>query len=109
MKITDKPNMPELDGHISRSSTNKNVSPEKSSVSVKAESESSAANASDNVRFSAKAKELQEAGKALEATPDMRSEKVAELKSRIDSGSYNVKGEAIADSIIKASLLDKTV
>ena len=109
MNITDKPNMPEMEGQINRSSKNKSVSLEKNSHSVKAENESSAPKTSDNVRLSAKAKELQKAGKTLEDTPEMRSEKVADIKNRIDSGSYNVNGEAIADSIIKAALLDKTV
>ena len=109
MKITDKPNMPEMEGHINRSSRNNSVSPEKSPYSGAVESESSAAKASDNVRLSAKAKELQEARKVLDDTAEIRSEKVADIKSRIASGSYNVKGEEIADAIIKASLVDKTI
>ncbi len=108
MKINDKPNMPEMEGHIKRSSRNKDVSPEKSEIPVKAEREGNAV-ASDNVRLSAKARELQESRKAMEATPELRKEKVEELKDRIASGSYNVKGEEIADAIIKASLVDKTI
>ncbi len=109
MKISDHKNMAEMEGHVKRSSSNKNVSPEKSEAPVKTEREGNAVAGSDNVRLSAKARELQEARKAVEATPELRKEKVEELKDRIASGSYNVKGEEIADAIIKATLVDKTV
>ncbi len=109
MKISDHQNMAEMEGHIKRSSRNKDVSPENSKDSVEAEREGTAVAGSDNVRLSAKARELQESRKAMEAAPELRKEKVEELKNRIASGSYNVKGEEIADAIIKATLVDKTV
>lgn len=109
MKIPDRQNMAEMEGHIKRSSRNKDVSPENSKPSVKAEREGLAATSSDNVHLSAKARELQESRKALDAVPEVRKEKVEELKGRIESGSYNVKGEEIADAIIKATLVDKTI
>ena len=109
MNINDKPNMPDMEGHIKRSSRNKDVSSEKSEAPAKAERAGNAAAGSDNVRLSAKARELQESRKAMEAAPELRKEKVEELKSRIASGSYNVKGEEIADAIIKATLVDKSI
>ncbi len=109
MKISDHQKMAEMDGQIKQSSKNKTASINEAKPSVKADNESSTAAGSDNVSLSSKARDLQEARKALDAAPDVRMERVEELKNRIESGSYNVKGEAIADGIIKAALLDKKV
>jgi negative regulator of flagellin synthesis FlgM len=45
----------------------------------------------------------QEIGKALQVLaglPDVRTERVAELKARIESGNYNVTGQDVARSIL---------
>jgi anti-sigma28 factor (negative regulator of flagellin synthesis) len=42
----------------------------------------------------------------LEAEPDVREEMVADLKARIDAGTYKVTDEAIADLIIRRSKAD---
>lgn len=109
MNVNDKPNMADMEGHINRSSRNKEVLPDKSESPLKVGRESAVAAGSDNVSLSAKARELQEAREALDAAPEVRKEKVEEIKGRVEAGTYNVKAEAIADAIIKASLLDKTV
>ena len=57
--------------------------------------------ASDRVSLSPRARELLAARRALEAIPDVRAEKVAELKARIDDGTYRIDEEAIAAKMIR--------
>jgi len=60
----------------------------------------------DRVEFSARSKEMQKIYEVLQASPDVRSEKVADLKRRIEEGRYRVDSEAVAEKIIRESLLD---
>jgi negative regulator of flagellin synthesis FlgM len=60
----------------------------------------------EKVSLSAAAKEVQQVKSAIEALPDVRTEKVAQLKDRIEEGTYNVSGEKIAEKMIGDSLLD---
>lgn len=60
----------------------------------------------DRVEFSARSREMQKIYEALQTTPDIRSEKVAEIKKRIEEGQYRVDSETLAEKIIKESLLD---
>jgi len=39
--------------------------------------------------------------------PDIRADKVEELKNAINSGTYEVKGSEVAGKIIKEALIDK--
>ncbi len=61
----------------------------------------------DNITFSEKAKDMGTARKLLDEVPQVRKEKVEDLKGKIESGTYNIKGELVADGIIKASIVDK--
>ncbi len=60
----------------------------------------------DRVEFSARSKEMQKIYEILQASPDVRSEKVADLKRRIEEGRYRVDSEGVAEKIIRESLLD---
>ncbi|MCK9273913.1 MAG: flagellar biosynthesis anti-sigma factor FlgM [Syntrophales bacterium] len=60
----------------------------------------------EKVSLSAKAKDINKVKEAIAELPDMREEKVMELKRRIDEGSYRVEGEKVADKLIEESLLD---
>lgn len=60
----------------------------------------------DRVDVSEKARVLQKAKSAVDASPDVREEKVSELKKAIDEGSYNVSNEEVAESLIKKSIVD---
>lgn len=61
---------------------------------------------SDLIDVSEKAKVLQKAKNAVDASPDVREEKVSEIKKAIDEGSYNVSNEEVAESLIKKSIVD---
>jgi len=54
----------------------------------------------DSVEISERARELARAQRAVEAAPDMRADKVAELKQQIEDGTYNVPAEALADKLL---------
>lgn len=56
---------------------------------------------SDQVTFSSQARELLEARRLLAGMSDVREEKVAELKARIDGGCYRIDSEAIAEKMIR--------
>ncbi|HYX34067.1 MAG TPA: flagellar biosynthesis anti-sigma factor FlgM [Oligoflexus sp.] len=64
-----------------------------------------------NVNISAKSKEMAEARtKALDIaknTSDIRGEKVAELKRRIDAGEYKADAGQIADGMMREAIRDE--
>ena len=62
--------------------------------------------ASDKVEISTQSRELHKVHEALQMTPDVRTEKVNALKKMIEEGQYKVDSEAVADKMIKESLLD---
>ena len=59
----------------------------------------------DTVAISNAAKNIQEAQKQLEAVPDVREDKVAQLKKQIENGTYEIDEEKIADKMLKDELL----
>lgn len=65
------------------------------------------ANNEDQVRISTRAKEFQRAYELVVQAPDIRDEKVAPLEEAIRTGTYNVRGEQVANKIIAHTILDK--
>lgn len=61
----------------------------------------SSENSDAKVELSQSARELSMAKKAASDAPDVREDRVAELKSRIKSGSYEPDFGKIADNMIK--------
>ncbi len=55
---------------------------------------------SDRLEFSQTAKSYQTAKAAVNDAPDVRQDKVAEIKDKISAGSYNVSSEAVAEKIL---------
>ncbi len=62
--------------------------------------------ATDDVRLSSKARLYQKVKKAALEAPDIRKEKVDDIKQKIAAGTYNVKGERVAEKIAQESLID---
>ncbi|RYZ65505.1 MAG: flagellar biosynthesis anti-sigma factor FlgM [Proteobacteria bacterium] len=64
-----------------------------------------------NVSLSGRSKEMNEARlKALDIarnTPDVREDRVADLKARIASGEYKVSSENIADGMLREAVKDE--
>jgi len=63
-----------------------------------------------DVSLSPKAREMMEARKkALDiarSTPDVREDRVAEMKARIDSGTYKPEANKIYDGMMREAILD---
>lgn len=57
------------------------------------------ANESANTTLSARGKEYSRAKEIAQSAPDIREEKIAELKKRIAAGKYQVDSEALAEKI----------
>ena len=53
------------------------------------------------------AKEIQMAKSQLQAIPDVRVEKVTEIKNQISQGTYSVSSEKIAHRLMGESLLNE--
>ena len=60
----------------------------------------------DRIDLSDRAKEIYAAEKMLASVPDIRSEKVAELKAQVSSNTYHVDSRKIASGMIRESLLN---
>lgn len=60
----------------------------------------------EKVTLSGRASEVQQARQIIADLPDVRKDKVDDLKARIDDGSYQVDGERVAEKMIGESLLD---
>ena len=52
------------------------------------------------VSLSTESKDVQFAKKIVDSEPDVREDKVAELKSQIESGNYTVDHKAVADKMV---------
>ncbi len=55
----------------------------------------------EQIALSQKAKGIQKALETVQASPDIRSEKVAEIKSQIASNTYQIDSEALAEKILR--------
>jgi len=55
---------------------------------------------SDKVEISSIGKDIQVAKQAVNSAPDIREDKVAELKTSINNGTYNISNDTFADKLI---------
>jgi negative regulator of flagellin synthesis FlgM len=55
----------------------------------------------DSVSISAEARSLAASRRAVETAPDVRADRVAELKRRIASGDYDVPADVLARDLLK--------
>lgn len=65
--------------------------------------------ATERVDLSAKAQEFQRIQQMMDKIPDVREEKVQELKDRISSGNYTVDSGKVAAKMLGESLVDTFV
>ena len=61
---------------------------------------------SDTVVISDAAKRVQEARNQLNDIPDVREEKVTELRNQIQNGTYQIDADKVAGKMIKEGLLN---
>ncbi|MEW5722979.1 MAG: flagellar biosynthesis anti-sigma factor FlgM [Thermodesulfobacteriota bacterium] len=62
----------------------------------------------DRVQLSERSREIARVRELVNAAPEVRTDKVAEIKARLKAGTYDVKAEKVADALIKHTL-DETV
>jgi negative regulator of flagellin synthesis FlgM len=79
---------------------------DKDKVDAAAEQKEQQQAKADTVALSSAAKDIQEAQKQLEAIPDVREDKVAQLKEQIENGTYEIDADKIADKMLKDALLN---
>lgn len=65
-----------------------------------------ASTVTERVDLSARAKDIRQVKQLLEQVPEVREDKVQELKRQIDSGSYVVQVDKIAEKMVEESLID---
>ena len=102
MEIRSKGQPNPLDAYISQVQARPKPEP----AVPEAAAQPAAAAKADTVVISETAKRIQDAKAALDAVPDVRSDRVAELKGQIENGTYEIKADKIADKMIKDSLLN---
>lgn len=61
---------------------------------------------SDNVTISEKGKDVSEMTRTLKSMPEVRADKIADLKERIANGTYNVSARDVAAKIVNTALED---
>ncbi len=58
----------------------------------------------ENVEISSRAQERRSARDALSSVPEVRAQKVAEVRKKIEEGTYEVNSGKIAEKLIRESL-----
>ncbi|MCS7164349.1 MAG: flagellar biosynthesis anti-sigma factor FlgM [Thermodesulfovibrio sp.] len=86
---------------------NTQIAPEKSHG--KAPERSEEVLTKDQVTLSEAAKNIARLMVEVSNLPDIRTDRVEELKNAINSGTYEIRGSEIAGKIIKEALVDKLV
>jgi negative regulator of flagellin synthesis FlgM len=67
---------------------------------------SAAVKPEETVDLSTMARDIQQAKVEVSKLPDVREEKVQEIKAQVEKGTYNVSGEQIADKMVGETIVD---
>lgn len=62
--------------------------------------------ATEKVDISERAKDIQQARNIIAGTPDVREDKIKELKAQVDQGIYKVNTDKLAKKMVNESLID---
>lgn len=99
MNISDRGHLNDLAGLLSGLNDVQRVSPKTKETTAPKER-------TDQVRISDRAKEFQHLSQLVAQAPDVRADKVEKIQAALRSGSYNVRGEQVADKLIANTVLD---
>jgi len=103
MKIDDKIINYEISKQLSNSVQNASERVEKKQLSDEKKVEEKNLSGQDTiVDLSPALKETQTIREIISSEPDVREDKVSELKERIESGRYKIDHEAVADKLVDA-------
>jgi len=61
----------------------------------------------DRVELSVRSREIQHIEELIRSTPDVREALVEQVRRSLDSGTYNVRAEQVADKILGGNLIDR--
>jgi negative regulator of flagellin synthesis FlgM len=103
MKISDIQQQANTMQYVNQANSSNSPDKPQPSPSKEAEDKSSS---QDKVELSVESKEMQKVYDVLQMTPDVRDEKVSALKESIQQGQYQIDSEALADKMIRESILD---
>lgn len=103
MKITSNKNNVALNAYVKGPGGKESV--KGSQGSQKSQSAGKTAK-SDKADISQKASTLSKVRESVDAVPEIRIDKVDEIKKAINGGNYNVQGEQVADAIIRNAIVD---
>jgi negative regulator of flagellin synthesis FlgM len=62
---------------------------------------------SDRLDLSVRSREISHLNDLIQSTPDIRQDKVDQIRRELEGGTYSVKAEKIAEKIIGGNLLDE--
>lgn len=99
MKIDSDRSLVNLEAYIKSSQ-------ESDGVSQSPRKEQGGASPTESVKLSHTAKEIQKIREIVEATPEIRTDKVGQLKREIEAGSYSVNADKVAERMLRESLID---
>jgi negative regulator of flagellin synthesis FlgM len=68
--------------------------------------EEQSSSGADRIEFSVKSREVLQIDNLIRSTPDIREQKVEQIRSAIANGTYNVKAEMVAEKIITGNMID---
>jgi len=63
----------------------------------------------DKLELSTDIRKLESYQKIAQEAPDVRTERVNEIKEKVDTQTYDVKAEEVAEALITGSILDELV
>ncbi|MBI3592379.1 MAG: flagellar biosynthesis anti-sigma factor FlgM [Nitrospirae bacterium] len=63
----------------------------------------------DQVTVSESAKEIGRLQAEVSKVPEIRADRVEEVKNAVNAGTYNVKGEAVAGKLLKEAIIDSLI
>lgn len=105
MRVTNNTNQPVQTGESSApKKANKAQDASSSGKADKVAASGAQIEGSARTDISSKAREFSKAKEVASAAPDVREERIAELKRRIQSGSYQMDPGAIADKMVNEHL-----
>lgn len=105
MKIDDKMMNYEISKHLPKSKPDPTEKVEDKQPISQERAEGTAQSEQDTiVNLSQASREVQLIREAIASEPEVREDKVAELKQRIESGQYEVDHKAVADKLVDGSI-----
>jgi len=64
------------------------------------------ASTTEQVKLSDTARDIQKIREIVDATPEIRADKVGHFKKEIEAGNYSVNGDKVAEKMLRESLID---